>query len=56
MQLEERTKKLELDLLQVKKVANILTKQVQQLIIQNTKFKNTIHQQKLDLETLKRKP
>lgn len=56
MTVEERLKKIEMDTTQLRKVANVLTKQISMLVVENTKFKNTIHQLKLDIETLKRKP
>lgn len=52
---EVRFKKIEAELTNMKQVVSTLHKHVNLLIAQNTKFKNTIHQQKLDIETLKRK-
>jgi hypothetical protein len=53
---EARIKKIESDALKLKQVIAVLHKQVNLLVAQNNKFKNTIYQQKLDIETLKRKP
>lgn len=52
---EIRFKKIEGEMTKMKQLVSTLHKQTNLLIAQNTKFKNTIHQQKLDIETLKRK-